>query len=198
MQVIRNAAGRDTYILACGTPIFPVLGICDGARIGPDVSPFWLSKPLSVWINNPNNPGTQNGIRTSLHRLWLKELIHVDPDVAYFRSRHNRMTDEQNRLLRDLVRLTNFKATSDLPQWLKPGERESLHNFLEEQPTIEQLSRYRFKIDGREVDFSPIIPLPKPVRFPPQLAIYIGMAQMGLHELLPGIVESLKARISSS
>jgi len=197
MQVIRNAAGRDAYILACGAPVFPVLGICDGIRVGPDVAPFWLSKPLSVWINNPNNPGTQNGIRTSLHRLWLKELIHIDPDVAYFRSRHNQMTDEQNRLLRDLVRLTNFKATSDLPQWLNPAEREALRAFLEEQPKVEQLSRYQFKIDGREVDFSSIMPLPKPVQFPPQLAMYTGMAQMGLHELLPGIVESLKAKFTS-
>jgi alpha-galactosidase len=196
MQVIRDAAGRDAYILACGSPIIPVLGLCDGIRVGPDVSPFWLSKPLSVWVNNPNNPGTQNGIRTSFHRLWLKDLIHVDPDVAYFRARHNRMTGEQNQYLRELVRLANFKATSDLPQWLTSAEREALHNFLEEQPAVEQLSRYRFKIDGREVDFSPIMPLPKPVNFPPQLAIYAGMAQMGLHELLPGITESLKARIA--
>jgi len=198
MQVIRNAAGKDTYILACGAPILPVLGICDGIRVGPDVAPFWLSKPLSVWLNNPNNPGTQNGIRTSIHRLWLKDLIHIDPDVAYFRSRHNQMTKGQNQLLHDLVRITTFKATSDLPHWLKPAERQALRAFLEERPEIEQLSRYRFKIEGREVDFAPIIPLSEPVQFPPQLALYIGMAQMGLHELIPGMAESLKARIKSN
>ena len=37
MQVMRNAAG-DAYILACGAPIIPSLGLCDGIRIGPDVS----------------------------------------------------------------------------------------------------------------------------------------------------------------
>jgi alpha-galactosidase len=195
MQIIRNAAGRDTYILACGAPILPTLGICNGIRVGPDIAPFWLSKPLSVWINNPNNPGTQNGIRTSIHRLWLKDLIHIDPDVAYFRSRHNQMTKEQNQLLRDLVCITNFKATSDLPLWLTPMEREALRAFLKEQPEIEQLARYKFKIDHREVDFSSIIPLPDPAQFPAQLAMYIGMIQMGLHELIPGLLESQKARI---
>jgi alpha-galactosidase len=195
MQIIRNAAGRDTYILACGAPILPTLGICNGIRVGPDIAPFWLSKPLSVWINNPNNPGTQNGIRTSIHRLWLKDLIHIDPDVAYFRSRHNEMTKEQNQLLRDLVCITNFKATSDLPSWLTPMEREALRAFLEEQPEVEQLTRYKFKIDHREVDFSSIIPLPDPAQFPAQLAMYIGMIQMGLHELIPGLLESQKARI---
>jgi alpha-galactosidase len=197
MQVIRRAAGRDTYILACGAPIFPILGICNGVRIGPDVAPFWQSKPLSAWLNNPNNPGTQNGIRTSLHRLWLRDLINIDPDVAYFRSRHNQMTQEQKNMLQDLVQITTFKATSDLPKWLKPTERKRLLAFLEEQPGIEQLERYRFKINNRTVDFSSIIPLPKHVKFPAQLALFIGAAQMGLHELLPGIKESLQAVIKS-
>jgi alpha-galactosidase len=197
MQVIRSAAGKDTYILACGAPIFPILGICNGVRIGPDVAPFWQSKPLSAWLNNPNNPGTQNGIRTSLHRLWLRDLINIDPDVAYFRSRHNQMTQEQKNMLQDLVQITTFKATSDLPQWLKPTERKRLLAFLEEQPGIEQLERYRFKINNRTVDFSSIIPLPKHVKFPAQLALFIGAAQMGLHELLPGIKESLQAEIKS-
>jgi hypothetical protein len=124
-------------------------------------------------------------------------LINIDPDVAYFRSRHNQMTQEQKNMLQDLVQITTFKATSDLPQWLKPIERKRLLAFLEEQPGIEQLERYRFKINNRTVDFSPIIPLPKHVKFPAQLALFIGAAQMGLHELLPGIKESLQAEIKS-
>ncbi len=131
LQVIRNAAGADAYLLACGSPVLPVLGICDGLRIGPDVAPFWLSKPLSVWINNPSNPGTQNGIRTCLHRLWLKDLIHIDPDVLYFRSRHNHLKKDQRQYLQDLVSITGFKATSDLPFWLKAEESRNLYSFLE-------------------------------------------------------------------
>jgi alpha-galactosidase len=198
MQVIRNAAGKDTYLLACGAPILPVLGICDGIRIGPDVAPFWESKPLSVWLNNPNHPGLKNGIRTSLHRLWLKEIINIDPDVAYFRSRHNQLTSIQKQLLLDLARITSFKATSDLPQWLKPSERKCLLSFLEEQPKIVQLARYKYNIDDRIVDFSSIIPLPVSVKFPSQIALLIGMAQMGWYELAPGLLESLKARIKST
>ncbi len=195
MQVIRNAAGRDAYLLACGSPILPMLGICNGIRVGPDVAPFWLSRPLSVWLNNPNNPGTQNAIRTSLHRLWLKDLIHVDPDVAYFRSRHNRMTREQVGLLHDLIRITSFKATSDLPHWLTPKERAGLRAFLEEQPEIEQISRYQFKIDGRLVDFAPTIPLPEPVRVPARLALNAGLVQTAVYEFIPGLLESQRSRL---
>jgi alpha-galactosidase len=197
MQVIRNAAGRDTYILACGAPILPILGICDGIRIGPDVAPFWQSKPLSVWLNNPNHPGLKNGIRTSLHRLWLKNLINIDPDVVYFRSRHNQLTSTQKQLLLDLALITSFKATSDLPRWLKLFERKNLFSFLEEQPKIVQLARYKFNINHRIVDFSSIIPLPEPVKFPSQIALMIGLVQMGWYELIPGLIESFKARIKS-
>jgi hypothetical protein len=107
------------------------------------------------------------------------------------------MTQEQKNFLLDLVQITTFKATSDLPQWLKPAERKRLLAFLEEQPRIEQLARYRFRINDHMVDFSPIISLPEPAQFPSQLALYIGAAQMGLHELIPGMTESLKATIKS-
>ena len=117
MQVIRDAAG-DAYILACGAPIIPSIGLCDGIRVGPDVSPFWLNKAWSIWLNNPNDPSTQNAIRTSLHRLWLKPLINIDPDVMYFRSKHNALKPYQKQLLLDLGMITGFKATSDLPQWM--------------------------------------------------------------------------------
>jgi hypothetical protein len=67
-------------------------------------------------------------------------------------------------MLSDLALVCNFKATSDLPQWLNTDEREALRTFLEAEPHIEQVSRYIFHLDGREVDFSPAIPLPTPPR----------------------------------
>ncbi|HAV77801.1 MAG TPA: alpha-galactosidase, partial [Anaerolineae bacterium] len=111
-KVLRDAAG-DAYILACGAPIIPSLGLCDGIRSGPDVSPYWLNKPLSVWLNNPNDQSTQNAIRTSIHRLWLKPLVNIDPDVLYFRSKHNSLKPHEIQLLQDLGTITGFKATSD-------------------------------------------------------------------------------------
>ena len=148
LQVIREAAG-DAYILACGAPIIPSLGLCDGLRIGPDVSPFWLNKPLSVWLNNPNDTSTQNAIRTSIHRLWLSPLVNVDPDVLFFRSKYNALKPHEKQLLQDLGTISGFKATSDLPQWLNASEKETLREFLEADPTVQKKRRYEFQIDGR-------------------------------------------------
>ena len=193
MQLVREAAG-DAYLLACGAPIIPSLGIFDGMRVGPDVTPFWINTPMSLWLNNPNHPGAQNALRTSLGRLWLRPLLHTDPDVVYFRSHPNALTSRQKGYLRDLGFLSHFKATSDLPAWLKPTERQSLREFLESDPPVERLGRYRFRIAGREVDFAPLISLPRPKRVPAKLATALGLVDMIVHEVIPAIFESFKGR----
>ena len=191
LRVIREAAG-DAYILACGAPILPSLKYCDGIRIGTDVTPYWINTPLSTWLNNPNNPSTQNAIRTCIHRQWLRSLIHLDPDVVYFRSQHTTLTESQKQLLSDLALVSGFKVSSDLPQWLTRKELDELRAFLESDPMIEQVDAYRFRADGREIDFSPALPLPLPQRFPVWLATNLGVLQMGIQEVLPAFWETRK------
>jgi alpha-galactosidase len=192
MQRIRAAAG-DAYILACGALIIPSLGLCDGMRIGPDVTPYWINTPMSLWLNNPAHPGAQNALRTCLHRLWLQPVVQTDPDVAYFRSRNNALTREQMSLMRDLAYLSHFKATSDLPGWLKPSNRQELRDFLTGNPDIEQVDRYRYRIKDRLVDFKPYISLPGQKNYPSRLATFLGLYDMVVHEVIPALFESLKS-----
>ncbi len=192
MQVMREAAG-DAYILACGAPIIPSLGLCDGIRVGPDVSPFWLNTPLTVWLNNPNDTSTQNAIRTSIHRLWLTPLVNVDPDVMFFRSKHNALKPHENQLLQDLGIISGFKATSDLPQWMSALEREKLREYLESTPTVRKKDRYQFQVDERHVDFSSAVPIPtSPKHVPIWLAKYLGLAKIVWHQALPAIWQSFR------
>jgi alpha-galactosidase len=187
LQVIREAAG-DAYILACGAPIIPSLGLCDGIRVGPDVSPFWLNKPLTVWLNNPNDTSTQNAIRTSLHRLWLTPLVNVDPDVMFFRSKHNALQFHENQLLHDLGIISGFLATSDLPQWMNISDKKRLRESLESSPTILKTNRYEYQIDGRIVDFSPAVPIQSTDRnIPIGLAKNLGLLKIVWHQALPAI-----------
>ncbi len=192
LQVMREAAG-DAYILACGAPIVPSLGLCDGLRVGPDVSPYWLNKPLTVWLNNPNDPSTQNAIRTSIHRLWLSPLVNIDPDVLYFRSKYNALKPQEQQLLQDLGMIAGFKATSDLPQWLNKKEKESLRAFLEASPKIEKKGRYQYQIDERNMDFRPTVPISMSnMNIPVWLAKNAGLLKMVRHQVLPAIWESIK------
>jgi alpha-galactosidase len=159
LEIIRQAAGEEAYILTCGVPMLASLGLADGIRVGPDVAPVWEIPDRYRFLNDFTGPGTLNAIRTTLHRLWLRPLAQVDPDVAYFRTQFNMLTPEQKAVLQDLVRVTGFRATSDLPAWLAPDERQQLLEFLSHEPQVSQIGRYRFRIDGREVDFSRLIEL---------------------------------------
>lgn len=189
MQIIREAAG-EAYLLACGAPLIPSLGLCDGIRIGPDVSPFWLNKPLSIWLNNPNDTSTQNAIRTSIHRLWLSPLVNTDPDVIFFRSKYNALKPNERQLLEDLGTIAGFKATSDLPQWLNASELETLRAFLDSAPTVEKQKRYEYQIDGHSADFSRAVPIQSSDNnLPVWLARNIGLLKMLRHQILPAIWE---------
>lgn len=164
LQVIRAASGQDAYILASIAPILPTIGLCDALRIGPDVAGHWESQREAVLLFNHTTPGLRNAIRTSVHRLWLDQLVQLDPDVAYFGSRENDLTVGQKQVQQDMALICNFKAISELPHWLTPIERDSLKTFLESRPGIRQVDRYTFELDGRLVDFSEAAALPAPAR----------------------------------
>jgi len=161
LRLMRDAMGADAFFLTCGTPILPAIGLCDAMRVGPDVSNVWESYRDANLLYNPSVPGTRNAIRTSLNRLWLQPLVHVDPDIAYFETRENHLTREQRKLLQDLALVCNFKATSGLPQWITSEEREQLRSFLAENPSVEKIGRYTFRVDERVVDFTPAMSLPR-------------------------------------
>jgi len=147
---LRHAWG-DGYLLTCGAPVMASLGLCDGLRIGPDSSPFWS--------NNSGHftaPGARNAIATSSSRLWLKPLVHTDPDVVFFRSRYNLLSDKQRQLLLDLAAVAGFKATSDPPEWLDAQELHALQEFFSHPESVNQRGFYRFEINGRVVDFRSI------------------------------------------
>lgn len=163
LNVLRLAMGSDVYFLACGAPILPSLGLCDAMRIGTDVAAEWESYRDEVLLTNPTTPSAKNAIRTCVNRLWLASLVHVDPDVVYFRSAHNQLTTAQKAMLQDLALICDFRATSDLPQSLAGAEHQALERFLTiPRPNILRSGRYTFEFDGRSVDFSTAMSLPLP------------------------------------
>jgi alpha-galactosidase len=156
VELIRSAAGEDVYLLACGAPIIPSIGVFDAIRVGPDVAPWWDMSLVTEYLHDASAPSTRFAIATSLNRLWLQALIEPDPDVVYFRRRYNLLTARERRWLQDLARVCGFRATSDPPSWLDARELDELLAFFGEEPRVARRGRLRYEIDGREVDFSGI------------------------------------------
>jgi alpha-galactosidase len=153
LALIREVAGDDVYLLGSGAVLLPSLGLLDGLRSGPDVAPFWGN----YGTHDPSDAMARNAVVNTIHRLWQSRLAQVDPDVVYFRTRHNLLNDEEMSWLRDLADVCSFRAVSDPPRWLSPDELEAMIGYLTRSPHIERQSRYQFTIDGRRVDFAPAV-----------------------------------------
>ncbi|MCY1136447.1 alpha-galactosidase [Actinoplanes sp. Pm04-4] len=153
LTAIREVAGDDVYLLGSGAILLPSLGLLDGLRSGPDVAPMWQNYAS----DDPSDAMARNAVVNALHRLWHRPLTEVDPDVVYFRSRLNLLTDQQLGWLRDLADICRFRAVSDPPSWLTATELEKMTAYLTARPQIRQLGRYRFAVDGREADFTPVL-----------------------------------------
>ncbi len=110
LEAIRVGAGDDAFILGCGCPIGQAVGVVDGMRIGPDVSPFWGSTASRA--GDPSTVYALDAIiaRSFMHRrLWLN-----DPDCLMLRARKTRLTaDERAALAATIVASGGMLLISD-------------------------------------------------------------------------------------
>jgi len=164
LEVIRKALG-DAYLLTCGAPILPSLGLCDAIRIGTDVSETLNLNLESRLMNNLAVPGIQNAIRNTLNRLWLKPIVHTDPDVVFFHSQTKSFTSDLKQQLINLAYISEFKGISDIPFWLTKTERQDLKLFLTSTPEIARVDRFKYKINGIICDYSEIVKMPNPLNW---------------------------------
>ncbi len=97
LEAIRAGAGDDAFILGCGCPLGPAVGIVDGMRIGPDVSPYWGGE-------GSGDPSTVHALdaiiaRSFMHRrLWLN-----DPDCLMLRPRETQLTHAERLALASTI-----------------------------------------------------------------------------------------------
>jgi alpha-galactosidase len=154
VRLIRDTVGDATYLLGCGVPMLPSVGVFDGARVGPDVGAFWDNAERS---GDPSGVGARNSLVSSLNRVWMKRLYEVDPDAVYFRTARSLLDDGQRQALRDAAAVLEFRSTSDPLAWLSPGERAQLADYMAETAVIEQTGRYTFRVNDRDVDFAPLL-----------------------------------------
>ena len=114
LDVIRQAAGEDTFLLGCGCPFGPAIGVVDAMRIGPDTAPNW--EPYFNWAawaspllrREPSPPALRNNLRnllnlSCLHRRWWWN----DPDCLLVRHQNTGLSEAE---VRSSVTLTGLSG----------------------------------------------------------------------------------------
>ncbi|MFQ6015747.1 MAG: alpha-galactosidase [Anaerolineae bacterium] len=128
LKIIRQAIG-DRFLLACGAPLGPAIGLVDGMRIGPDVAvnwkPFWGDMSMAAAQNALRNVVTRHFMHG---RLWAN-----DPDCVLVRSRADEcdLVLNEMRTLVSLIGLVGgLTLSSDNFNTIRPGRLKYLRQIL--------------------------------------------------------------------
>jgi hypothetical protein len=70
LAAVRRGA-PDAFLLGCGAPLWPSIGLVDAMRIGPDITATW-DPPVPRGLH----PGQQAGLRSALAALRHRRVLH--------------------------------------------------------------------------------------------------------------------------
>lgn len=144
LDAVRKGAGEETFILGCGCPLGPAIGVVDGMRIGPDVAPFWdVEEGAFVPPGyGQEAPATLNAWRNTLARSFMHRRLWLnDPDCLMLRKTETRMSPEQiNAWARAVAVSGGMAIASDDLSLLGPEERKQLDEVIEIGRRSDQLA----------------------------------------------------------
>lgn len=133
LEAIRAAAGEKAFLIGCGCPLGPAVGIVDAMRIGPDVAPFWTNFLSRVALRDLHGVATKHAIRNTLTRAFLHRNWWLnDPDCLMIRTSRTQLTEEEFRSLATAVLLTDgLLVFSDRLSHLSEPEIDRLRQVME-------------------------------------------------------------------
>ncbi|CAJ1341551.1 unnamed protein product [Effrenium voratum] len=147
MAAVRRAAGPDVFILACGAPLGPCVGLADAIRVSADTAPHWLPVgpdiPGTRWMfahDRTNLPSARNMVCSTMARLQMSGRLWVnDPDCMILREK---VALHEARALASVVALSAGSVIFSDALHLVPKERlEILKALLPPLPRAAELPR---------------------------------------------------------
>ena len=132
LEAIRDGAGDDAFLLGCGCPLGPAVGVVDAMRIGPDVTPFWTNFLSRVPQRDLHGLATKHAIRNTLTRAFLHRRWWLnDPDCLMVRDTKTQLTVDEVRSLATAIALTDgMIVLSDRVERLAPDRLDMLDRTL--------------------------------------------------------------------
>jgi alpha-galactosidase len=111
LEIIREAVGDEVFILGCGAPLGPSIGIVNGMRVSCDTAPNWdpfYAKISRKILKLPTTPSVlpamaNNMLLSFLHGNWWIN----DPDCLMIRSKNSSLSLDEVRTQITMIGLTN-------------------------------------------------------------------------------------------
>jgi alpha-galactosidase len=119
LEAIRKGCGTETFLLGCGCPLGPAVGVVDGMRIGPDVAPVWHVDPSRTLPGLAGtHPSTRNAVRNTLARAFMHRRLWLnDPDCLMVRRSDTQLTRRESQTLAAAIAATGSMVifSDDVP-----------------------------------------------------------------------------------
>jgi alpha-galactosidase len=107
LGAIRAAIGPDRYLLGCGAPIGPSIGLVDGMRVSADVKEEWHAPLWAALARGTDIPSLRDSLRNNMTRAFMHRAWWVnDPDCLLVRDRRTELTRDEIQLLVTIVGMT--------------------------------------------------------------------------------------------
>ncbi len=107
LGLIRDTIGDQRFLLGCGAPVGPSVGLVDALRVSEDVKEVWHNR-LWEWLGRGVGvPSAKGALRNNIQRhyahnkLWLN-----DPDCLLVRERNTRLKQGERETLVTLLGMT--------------------------------------------------------------------------------------------
>ncbi len=129
LATIRETAGDDVFLLGCGCPLGPAIGLLDSMRIGPDTGPHWNPRLFGLqgpFRSDPSIPALRNSLRNTLNRSWMHHRWWInDPENLMVRDQGTALTHDEVQAQATVIGLSGGQLviSDDLPR-LTPEQRE--------------------------------------------------------------------------
>ncbi len=108
LDAVRAGAGDDAFLLGCGCPLGPAVGVVDAMRIGADVTPYWSNAIDATVGRGLHALATRNAVRNTLTRSVLDRAWWLnDPDCLMVREADTRLTLDEVQVLCTVFGMTD-------------------------------------------------------------------------------------------
>jgi alpha-galactosidase len=134
LELVRKTAGEDTFLLGCGCPLGPAVGLVDSMRIGADTARRWnpyFKGIQSLLKKEASFPSAFNAVhnaltRSDIHRRWWIN----DPDCLLLRP-ETKLTKTEVETIASVIVLTGGSLViSDHVPGLPPDRLNMLKSLL--------------------------------------------------------------------
>ncbi|ETK36259.1 glycoside hydrolase family 36 protein [Microbispora sp. ATCC PTA-5024] len=126
LRLIRQTIGPEAYLLGCGAPILPSVGLFDAMRVSADTAPQY-----EPWYGDPALPGQRGAVLSTVGRAWQHGRFWVnDPDCLIVRPE----VERREEWAEVVERYGGLRASSDRIAALDAWGLETTRRLLSDVP----------------------------------------------------------------